>query len=140
MSHNMLGPQFFHGTNIHNADGILHTGARKSHIGAMGSGFYVTPDPEVAHQYADETGYGSEPAVLGGTIEAKNPIHFASPTEFYQTARDVGYEIPAEYGNHLFRQGHDAILAGRYGVLAQHGSFRPTHLRGTPDEPWTDLT
>ena len=138
MSHTFLGPMF-HGTSIESADGILHTGSRPSSYGALGRGFYFSPEEPVADNYADSRG-GDSPAVLRGQVQARNPIHFESAEHLWQRSDEIGYLSPAEYIQSLFRKGHDVVVAGRVGVAVDHGAFHPQALRGKPGEPWTDLT
>jgi len=139
VSHNVLGPMF-HGTSETAADGILKDGARPSWTGALGPGFYFSPEEEVADHYAREKGEEDAPAILRGEVEVENPAHFANADELWQKSNEIGYATPAEYTSHLFRKGHDAVIAGRVGILAKHGAFRPQALRAKAGEPWTDLT
>lgn len=136
------GRQFYHGTTMSNADGILHEGARPRG-GSYGTGFYVTDDEGLATRYAAFKNIGKEGAVLRGTTDA-NIKHFETFDDEKEFLRSHGKD-PYDGGSLpklLRRQGYHGLTSGHTGetVLFDHGSFRPNAVRGTKEKDWTDLT
>lgn len=143
MSQSFAGRQFYHGTTMENADGILHEGA-KPRGGSYGAGVYVTEDEQLATRYAAIKNLGKEGAVLRGTTDAKIK-YFDTPDDEREFLRSHGKD-PYSGGDHLprllRRQGYGGLTSGYTGetVLFDHGSFHPNAVRGIKGDSWTDLT
>lgn len=145
MAHeSFAGRQFYHGTSMSNADGILAEGARPR-AGSYGPGVYVTDDEDLATRYATIKNMGTESAVLRGTTDAKIK-HFDTPHDEREFLRSHGKD-PYDAYDHLPRllrkQGYGGLTSGYTGetVLFDHGSFHPNAVRGGKESgAWSDLT
>lgn len=150
MSHEAFaGRQFYHGTRIDRADGILHTGAEPSD-GVYGTGFYTADSAREADDYTPYIGAG---VVLRGTLDVKNPKVFNDDNEMEEYLSSKGdRRHMTDLGDLVQEDGHDGMYIGKYGhaISFGHGSFHPNAIRdhqpraderaGVPTPPWTDLT
>jgi len=141
MRENFAGRQFFHGTTMENADGILHEGALPRG-GMYGPGFYSTPIERDATAYSARQPR-SEGAVLRGTTDA-NIKNFENYGEIRDYLRSLGKD-PYKDGRMdrvLKKQGYGGMFSKEDDILVtfDQGSFHPNAVRGTKETDWTDLT
>lgn len=142
MSQSFAGRQFYHGTTMENADGILHEGSRPRG-GTYGPGVYVARDEGLATRYASIR--RGEGVLLRGTTDAKIK-HFETPHDEREFLRSHGEDPYGGGYDHLpkllRRQGYGGLTSGFTGetVLFDHGSFHPNAVRGIKGDSWTDLT
>jgi hypothetical protein len=141
------GRQFYHGTSIEGADGVLRSGERITH-GTHSDGFYLTDSLAQAYRYADSKAFhkSSTPAVLSGEVHAENPKMFDSMNDLWDYQASEGLEA-GQLRDHLVGKGHDYLGVGGLGIVLTPGVYHPKamHEPGTfrPDEEqqhWTDLT
>ena len=106
------GKDFYHGTTVKNADGIVTEGVKWSldTENSYGDGFYMTPGRARAVQYANEY---KDSSIVSARILCKNPKIFENGTDFYDFLSE--YTIPVSESEAgfasrlLIKQGYDCI-------------------------------
>lgn len=135
--------QFFHGTTVGRADGILREGAAPS-PGIWGAAVYVSTSESQACGYSHKDwGSCGESVVLRGTCE--RPLKaFEDASEIREFLRGLGkdpYQDDVHLSTILLKLGFGGMCNTKSGVVALfgEGSFHPNAMRGEREQ-WTWLT
>lgn len=117
------GRQFYHGTTMSNADGILHEG-EKMFPGVMGKGFYITDSPALAGRYA-EYASGRRLREGGTAVILRGEVHPEAPADHDDFSPVTNRE--------------DLSMYNGIGVVRRPGVFHPTHISGDKPGTWVPL-
>jgi hypothetical protein len=114
------GQDFFHGTNIEAASGIIAEGAKftSDRVNTYGDGFYLAFRKEIAVEYAK---IKNRPCIIQARVRVRNPKQIADSIDLdeFLIANDIPFDDSQARAltDLLLFQGYDALEIGGARIL-----------------------